>query len=361
MDDIKTIFLCERCQTPEEVADHLSQFLSTATETIDMCVYSFSLLSDVVDVVIEALREREAAGVKIRIAYDAGAKKEVLAEPDYHVPTPVFVTSLGFPCKLVVGNRALMHNKYIIIDADTPQARIWTGSSNFTDDSWSLQENNIVIIDSWALARYYKQDFEELWVDGNIASTGIMDSGEVLLEYGGEPALVRVFFSPLEGELIDQSIAAQLLHTREQITIAAVVVTSSAILNALLDRIEERVPMEGIYDGTQMKGVKYQWRTVPANHWKPGAFEKIVDYGNLVGKSSIPYEPDSPHDFMHNKIMVLDDVVITGSYNFSRHAQRNAENLLMIKSAPLARTYREYIHGLMEKYRNRGQRSGARD
>jgi phosphatidylserine/phosphatidylglycerophosphate/cardiolipin synthase-like enzyme len=360
VDDIKTIFLCERCQTPEEVADHLCRFLSTATQTIDMCVYSFSLLSDVVDVVIEALREREAAGVKIRIAYDAGAKEEVLAEPDYHLPTPVFVTSLGFDSRLVVGNRALMHNKYIVIDADTPQARIWTGSANFTDDSWSLQENNIVIIDSWALARFYKQDFEELWVDGNIASTGIMDSGEVLLEYGGEPALVRVFFSPLEGELIDQSIAAQLLMTKEQITLASVVVTSSAILNALLDRIEKQVPLEGIYDGTQMNGVKHQWRTVPANHWKPGAFDKIVEYGNLVGKHSIPYEPDSPHDFMHNKIMVLDDTVITGSYNFSRHAQRNAENLLMIKSAPLARTYREYIHSLVEKYRDRGKGPGIR-
>ncbi len=53
---------------------------------------------------------------------------------------------------------------------------------------------------------------------------------------------------------------------------------------------------------------------------------------------------------MHNKVMVLDNVVITGSYNFSRHAQRNAENLLLIQSSALAETYRNYIHGLMEKY-----------
>ena len=35
---------------------------------------------------------------------------------------------------------------------------------------------------------------------------------------------------------------------------------------------------------------------------------------------------------MHNKIIVVDDTVITGSYNFSRNAQENAENILLIES-----------------------------
>ena len=42
---------------------------------------------------------------------------------------------------------------------------------------------------------------------------------------------------------------------------------------------------------------------------------------------------------MHNKILVVDDTVITGSYNFSRSAQFNAENILFIDSARLAATY----------------------
>ena len=49
---------------------------------------------------------------------------------------------------------------------------------------------------------------------------------------------------------------------------------------------------------------------------------------------------------MHNKVLVIDDTVITGSYNFSRSAQFNAENILFIESAPLAEAYSAYIDHL---------------
>ena len=51
-------------------------------------------------------------------------------------------------------------------------------------------------------------------------------------------------------------------------------------------------------------------------HLEIEASARIVEYGNLVGKKSTPYTPTSKHDYMHNKIMVLDDAVLTGSYNF---------------------------------------------
>jgi phosphatidylserine/phosphatidylglycerophosphate/cardiolipin synthase-like enzyme len=53
---------------------------------------------------------------------------------------------------------------------------------------------------------------------------------------------------------------------------------------------------------------------------------------------------------MHNKVLVVDDSVITGSYNFSRSAQFNAENILFMESAPLAEAYSGYIDHLMRKY-----------
>ena len=41
-----------------------------------------------------------------------------------------------------------MHHKYVVRDGGTPTGAVWTGSTNFTDDSWRLQENNIVRLDS---------------------------------------------------------------------------------------------------------------------------------------------------------------------------------------------------------------------
>ena len=53
---------------------------------------------------------------------------------------------------------------------------------------------------------------------------------------------------------------------------------------------------------------------------------------------------------MHNKVLVIDDTVITGSYNFSRSAEFNAENILFIESAQLAEVYSVYIDHLVKKY-----------
>ena len=54
---------------------------------------------------------------------------------------------------------------------------------------------------------------------------------------------------------------------------------------------------------------------------------------------------------MHDKVLVIDDTVITGSYNFSRSAQLNAENILFLESAALAEQYSGYIDHLIAKYR----------
>ena len=50
---------------------------------------------------------------------------------------------------------------------------------------------------------------------------------------------------------------------------------------------------------------------------------------------------DAAHAIAHNKVMVIDSgVVITGSFNFTKSAEeRNAENLLVIRSPELAKIY----------------------
>ena len=47
--------------------------------------------------------------------------------------------------------------------------------------------------------------------------------------------------------------------------------------------------------------------------------------------------------------------MITGSYNFSRSAQYNAENILFIESAAAADNYSTYIDHLMQKYGGSGK------
>jgi phosphatidylserine/phosphatidylglycerophosphate/cardiolipin synthase-like enzyme len=57
--------------------------------------------------------------------------------------------------KGVTGYRVLMHNKYIVRDAASADAAVFTGSSNYTNDSWGLQDNNLLCLRSQQLASYY--------------------------------------------------------------------------------------------------------------------------------------------------------------------------------------------------------------
>src|SRR4029078_8115822 len=101
---------------------------------------------------------------------------------------------------------------------------------------------------------------------------------------------------------------------------------------------------------TQMAEVLVQWQEIPDHRLKIGGFNEIGALAKLVGKNLTPYTPISVHDFMHDKILVVDDTVITGSYNFSRSAELNAENILFIDSRPLAAEYSSYIDHLIAKY-----------
>ncbi len=53
---------------------------------------------------------------------------------------------------------------------------------------------------------------------------------------------------------------------------------------------------------------------------------------------------------MHNKILVVDNTVVTGSFNFSGNAVRNAENVLQLDSNALADQYATYVDQLIARY-----------
>jgi phosphatidylserine/phosphatidylglycerophosphate/cardiolipin synthase-like enzyme len=68
------------------------------------------------------------------------------------------------------------------------------------------------------------------------------------------------------------------------------------------------------------------------------------------GKRSIPYTPESVHNFMHAKVTVADDTTFLGSFNLSRSGETNAENVLEIADAALAERMAAWIDGLRSRY-----------
>lgn len=360
-DDVDVTLLAQGEQTGQEIVTRLAAFIGGARQSLDMALYDFRLSDPLKAVVTAALRERAAAGVAIRIAYDSDKPEPPLIAQGMDPAPPgtgAFVQSLGFPFRRIGGPK-LMHNKYIVRDLPDPTApdaataAVWTGSTNFTDDSWTVEENNILRIASPRVARFYAHDFADLWQAGEIGVSGSFDNDSVTLTYAGAPVPTRIFFSPGRGPRIDDAVARTVAGATRRVRICSMLLNSGSLIGALGDLLDAgRVPVSGLYDRTQMASVLVQWQEVPHNVWKIAAIQQIVARAGLIGKISTPYSPTTIHDFMHDKVLVVDDTVITGSYNFSRSAQFNAENLLMLENAALADRYSAYIDHLMAKYQS---------
>ena len=330
--------------------ERLTTFIRGATRTIDFAVYDMRFGDPLKNALSAALRESASAGVQIRICFDGDktAQPNVAAGQDpAPAGTSAFVESLGYPWRRIAGMK-LMHNKFIVRDAQS----VWTGSTNLTDDAFTLMENNIVTIDSAPLTGYYAEEFEQLWEKENFENTGDIRTTVTPITFADQAGTARAMFSPGLGHEIDSEIARRVREAKRRVRICSLLINSGTLISELGNLLQRgQVKVDGIYDRTQMEDVYRQWQEVPSNNWKIPALKNIILRAGLSGKNSTPYTPTSKHDFMHNKVLVVDDTVITGSYNFSRSAEFNAENILFIESAPLAERYSAYIDHLIQKYR----------
>lgn len=349
-DTLSVIFLAQGEQTADSIMERLTAFIGAAQKSLDFAVYDMRFGDALKSALTAALHERAQAGVQIRFCYDGDKplRPNMAAGQDpAPVGTSAFVSSLGYPWRRIAGIK-LMHNKFIVRDGES----IWTGSTNMTDDAFTRMENNIVQVDSMPIASYYADEFDQLWQKENFENTGEIATTPAPIMFAGQPGTARVMFAPGCGQAIDAEIARRVRAAQRRVRICSLLINSGTLISELGNLLRNgRVAVDGIYDRTQMADVYRQWQDVPQNHWKVPALRDIIARAGLVGKNSHPYTPAGVHDFMHNKVMIVDDTVITGSYNFSRSAEFNAENILFIESAPLAEAYSAYINHLINKYR----------
>lgn len=130
---------------------------------------------------------------------------------------------------------------------------------------------------------------------------------------------IEVRFSPKGG--CTEAVVAELDAANTSILVQAYSFTSAPIAKALVAAHKRGVQIEVILDKSQ--------RT-----------EKYTS-ADFVAHAGVPTYIDDRHAIAHNKVMVIDgQTVITGSFNFTNAAEeRNAENLLVIRSPELAQQY----------------------
>lgn len=342
----------------QEVAQALADFISSAKRSIRIAIYDFRLKADTANLVLGAIRHAAANRVKVSIGFDAGKTTDDQATFSGQGADPApsgnqeFLAALdgiaNIDMEPIDGRGHLMHNKYVIVDAGTPDAAVWMGSANFTDDAWSRQENNILVIQSPILAGFYQNDFLELFAQGSITGTGKDDSGDVTLEdEAGTETFIQ--FSPGQGKQIDSSLAEAIRAAQTRVRIASMVISSGTILGAILDAREAGIDVQGVFDKTQMVSALGSIARAGDRQGKVDLFARATD--GFSSKVSAHFSAHSVHDFMHNKIAVVDDQVFTGSFNFSTNATKNAENCIRVDSTDLADAYVQYIDEVIAKYK----------
>jgi phosphatidylserine/phosphatidylglycerophosphate/cardiolipin synthase-like enzyme len=156
------------------------------------------------------------------------------------------------------------------------------------------------------------------------------------------PQSVRVWFSPDGG--CTEAIVAEMKAAKKSVRVQAYSFTSAPIAAAVVEAHRRGLDVQVLLDKSQ-RSEKYS----------------SAEY---LARAGVPVFVDDAHAIAHNKVIILDDAaVFTGSFNFSKAAEENnAENLLLIHDAELAARYledwaahREHAEG----YAGKRSQSGA--
>lgn len=329
-------------QDPAEIADALIAFFDGARESLHVAIYDIRVSDEVEARARDALRRAVERGVDVQLVFELEEEgRDPLPAPP-RTDTQAIAEEL-FPTHGVATYDGLMHHKYVVRDGRS----VWTGSLNWTEDSWARQENVVVVIDSEELAYAFGLNFHELWNAETVESTGDVEPRPV--DVGG--ALLRPWFCPGHGEELAHRIAKHIGKAKRRVRIASPVLTSGPILATLVEVVKERrCDVAGLVDDTQVDQVFRQWRTNGVSEWKIPLLRSVLEGAEFSGKVSTPWSPDSIHDFMHAKVAVCDDTAFVGSFNLSRSGERNAENVVEIRDRGIADRLATYIDEIRAMY-----------
>src|SRR5919109_2691985 len=185
-------------QSSLDVAHRLEAFIAPAQTTLELAVYDLRLQDKTGDVVRAALVGAHERGVNVRLLYNLEHDEPRPPVPPPPKTEPDLIESLPFETVGVPGWPDLMHHKYVVRDRDA----VWTGSTNWTDDSWTREENVIAIVESGGVAIRFQEDFAQLWKKRQVEPTGRVPTDPIRV---GDTE-VRTWFSPKRGEKLAHEI-----------------------------------------------------------------------------------------------------------------------------------------------------------
>lgn len=251
----------------------------------------------------------------------------------------------------------LMHHKFVIIDGQ----KVVTGSANFTlsgihGDFSNLETrgnvNHLLLIDNQELAKIFTEEFNLMWGDG---LGGNPDSKFGLGKKARPPQQislgnnqVTVQFSPTSAtqnweNTTNGLIGKTLKNARSSIDLALFVFSEQKLADILQKQQQKGIEIRGLFDvgfafryyseALDLLGFALPYRCKYEENNNP--WQTAI---NTVGIPSLPRG-----DKLHHKFAIIDnDIVITGSQNWSTTANyNNDETVLIIKNPVVAANFQQ--------------------
>jgi phosphatidylserine/phosphatidylglycerophosphate/cardiolipin synthase-like enzyme len=298
--------------------EELAAVIAEAETSISLAAYDLDLSS-----VADALIDAHQRGVEVRIVVETNnAEEEAISD----------LRQAGIPLIEDRRESGLMHNKFVVID----RVWVWTGSWNMTENGTYRNNNTSVLIASPALAENYVAEFEEMF-EGTFGPTSPADTPNprisIIVELGdGEKSVeIENYFAPEDKAAAH--IIAEVSSAQSRIRFMAFTFTSRSIADAMLDRARAGVVVQGVIEDRNAEKQYSQYERLKRE------IHDILPDGN-------PY-------IMHHKAIIVDDeTVILGSYNFTNSAEEsNDENVLIIRDAEVAALFVEEFGRVYEAAR----------
>ncbi len=302
-------------------AQALLQVITSARQTLDVALYDLGDMG-----VAVALAEAKRRGVKVRFITENQnvIPKGMELEKGTQQPTRdtiVVLQKAGIP--VVDDNRSgLMHHKFAIADNKT----VWMGSTNATSTSLYNHNNNAMTLNNAQLAENYTYEFNRMFVDGIFGARGPKRQipHPVIKTANGT---IRTFFSPKGGGT--EAILDVVNRAKKDISFMTFSFTDKNIAGAMIAKKQAGLRVEGVYD--QCLG-----------------YGKYSTY-HMMRQNKVYTRMDGNEALLHHKVILVDDTVITGSFNFSASADKsNNENMLIIEDRNVANAYKQEYSRVMK-------------
>jgi phosphatidylserine/phosphatidylglycerophosphate/cardiolipin synthase-like enzyme len=156
-----------------------------------------------------------------------------------------------------------------------------------------------------------------------LIATTIAQGQTICQAYVNRSCPIKICFSPsYGGENCLSNIVSEIRMAQKRIAVQAYVLTSEPIIRELVNAHSNGVIVTVVVD------------KLATNY---------MNYLSALTSNNIPVLVDSKHYIAHNKVMIIDeDTVITGSYNFTKAAEtKNSENLVIINDSRIWKQYND--------------------